>query len=112
MWGVMSTARFRQKALDNSKPLPVYREKDHPDVVSETAALSRSVSDLPTGMEKEEEEVRARTHAHTHTHTASTGQNTNKQNRTLSGFSSCLFWEACHVTHSLFFISCSHRRCM
>ncbi|EGD72584.1 Epc1 protein [Salpingoeca rosetta] len=52
----MSSIRFRQKALDHNKPLPIYREEDHPDVLLETAALSRAVPDMPTGMEKEEEE--------------------------------------------------------
>lgn len=53
----MSVSRFRQKPLDNNRPLPIFREEDDPNILIETAALSRAVPDVPTGMEKEEEEV-------------------------------------------------------
>eukprot|EP01147_Barroeca_monosierra_P000510 gene510-3836_t len=52
-----STSRWRvAKPLDNNRPLPIFREEDDPNILIETAALSRAVPDVPTGMEKEEEE--------------------------------------------------------
>eukprot|EP00038_Savillea_parva_P001529 m.104765 g.104765 ORF g.104765 m.104765 type:complete len:711 (-) comp10535_c0_seq1:162-2294(-) len=46
---------FRARALDSTKPLPVYRSEDEPDILKE-AAISRGVMEMATGMEKEEEE--------------------------------------------------------
>eukprot|EP00035_Acanthoeca_spectabilis_P020607 m.433792 g.433792 ORF g.433792 m.433792 type:complete len:630 (-) comp17618_c0_seq1:1865-3754(-) len=46
---------FRARALDATKPLPVYRSEDEPDILKE-AAISRGVMEMATGMEKEEEE--------------------------------------------------------
>eukprot|EP00049_Salpingoeca_infusionum_P004120 m.74967 g.74967 ORF g.74967 m.74967 type:complete len:611 (+) comp12425_c0_seq2:445-2277(+) len=52
----MSSFRFRTKAIDNTKPMPIYRATEHPDIVVETAAVNRAVPSMPTGMEREEEE--------------------------------------------------------
>jgi enhancer of polycomb-like protein len=54
----MSKFTFRTKALDPSKPLPIYRGDEHPDVLKETASVNRAVPAMPTGMDKEDEEVR------------------------------------------------------
>ncbi|KAJ8268698.1 hypothetical protein COCON_G00138700 [Conger conger] len=45
---------FRARALDASKPLPVFRCEDLPDL-HEYASINRAVPQMPTGMEKEEE---------------------------------------------------------
>jgi hypothetical protein len=57
----MSKLSFRARALDANKPLQIYRSENEPDILNENVAISRSVPQLPTGMEKEEEEVIART---------------------------------------------------
>ena len=48
---------FRARALDTSKPLPIYRSDENPDILDSVAVQSRAVTLAPTGMEKEEEEV-------------------------------------------------------
>lgn len=50
----MSKLSFRARALDASKPLPVFRSEDLPDL-HEYASINRAVPQMPTGMEKEEE---------------------------------------------------------
>lgn len=45
---------FRSRQLDPSKPMPIYRAEELPDL-GECAAISRGVPVLPSGMEKEEE---------------------------------------------------------
>lgn len=55
----MSKLSFRARALDASKPLPVFRCEDLPDL-AEYASINRAVPQMPTGMEKEEESVRER----------------------------------------------------
>uniref|UniRef100_A0A673K1K4 Enhancer of polycomb homolog n=1 Tax=Sinocyclocheilus rhinocerous TaxID=307959 RepID=A0A673K1K4_9TELE len=50
----MSKLSFRARALDSSKPLPVFRCEDLPDL-HEYASINRAVPQMPTGMEKEEE---------------------------------------------------------
>ena len=52
----MSKLSFRARALDTSKPIPVYRAADIIDLTDVTA-INRSVPLLPTGMEREEEKV-------------------------------------------------------
>lgn len=52
----MSKLSFRARALDASKPLPVFRCEDLPDL-HEYASINRAVPQMPTGMEKEEESV-------------------------------------------------------
>ena len=47
---------FRARALDATKPLPIYHEVDLPDL-SEYNTINRAVPQMPTGMEKEEETV-------------------------------------------------------
>ena len=54
----MSKLSFRARALDASKPLPIYHARDVPDL-SDYQAINRTVPQMPTGMEKEEETVRA-----------------------------------------------------
>ena len=53
----MSKLSFRARALDSSKPLPVYNAREVPDL-SDYQAINRTVPQMPTGMEKEEETVR------------------------------------------------------
>ena len=53
----MSKLSFRARALDASKPLPVYKTEEIPDL-PDFEALKRAVPQMPTGMEKEEETVR------------------------------------------------------
>lgn len=53
----MSKLSFRARALDATKPLPVFRCEDLPDL-HEYASINRAVPQMPTGMEKEEESVR------------------------------------------------------
>ncbi|XP_078722771.1 enhancer of polycomb homolog 1-like [Lampetra fluviatilis] len=45
---------FRARALDASKPLPIFRAEDLPDL-QEYVSINRTVPQMPTGMEKEEE---------------------------------------------------------
>uniref|UniRef100_A0A8K9UCK1 Enhancer of polycomb homolog 1 n=1 Tax=Oncorhynchus mykiss TaxID=8022 RepID=A0A8K9UCK1_ONCMY len=52
----MSKLSFRARALDASKPLPVFRCEDLPDL-HEYASINRAVPQMPTGMEKEEESL-------------------------------------------------------
>lgn len=52
----MSKLSFRARALDATKPMPVYRNHEIPDL-PEFAAINRAVPQMPTGMEKEEESV-------------------------------------------------------
>jgi enhancer of polycomb-like protein len=53
----MSKLSFRARALDASKPLPIYHARDVPDL-SDYQAINRTVPQMPTGMEKEEETER------------------------------------------------------
>ncbi|XP_067371159.1 enhancer of polycomb homolog 2 isoform X2 [Channa argus] len=50
----MSKLSFRARALDAAKPLPVYRNRDLPDL-NDCMSINRAVPQMPTGMEKEEE---------------------------------------------------------
>ncbi|XP_077483585.1 enhancer of Polycomb [Amblyomma americanum] len=50
----MSKLSFRARALDASKPMPIYRSEEIPDL-PDFAAINRAVPQMPTGMEKEEE---------------------------------------------------------
>jgi len=50
----MSKLSFRARALDASKPMPVYKSEEVPDL-PDFAAINRAVPQMPTGMEKEEE---------------------------------------------------------
>ncbi|XP_051566818.1 enhancer of polycomb homolog 2-like [Myxocyprinus asiaticus] len=50
----MSKLSFRARALDAAKPLPIYRNKDLPDL-TDCVSINRAVPQMPTGMEKEEE---------------------------------------------------------
>ena len=52
----MSKLSFRARALDVSKPMPVYKSDEIPDL-PDFAAINRAVPQMPTGMEKEEESV-------------------------------------------------------
>lgn len=52
----MSKLSFRARALDATKPLPIYRGKDMPDL-NDCVSINRAVPQMPTGMEKEEESV-------------------------------------------------------
>ena len=52
----MSKLSFRAKALDPSKPMPVYVGNEVPDLL-DFAVVNRTVPEMPTGMEKEEETV-------------------------------------------------------
>ncbi len=53
----MSKLSFRARALDASKPMPVYATEELPDL-PDFSAINRAVTQMPTGMEKEEESVR------------------------------------------------------
>lgn len=53
----MSKVSFRARALDATKPMPVYKACEIPDI-KDFAQINRSVPQMPTGMEKEEETVR------------------------------------------------------
>lgn len=53
----MSKLSFRARALDAAKPLPVYRNRDLPDL-TDCVSINRAVPQMPSGMEKEEELVR------------------------------------------------------
>lgn len=50
----MSKLSFRARALDPSKPVPIYLAEDLPDL-PEYSAINRAVPQMPSGMEKEEE---------------------------------------------------------
>ncbi|KAL1140417.1 hypothetical protein AAG570_000349 [Ranatra chinensis] len=50
----MSKLSFRARALDASKPLPIYMSEELPDL-PEYSAINRAVPQMPSGMEKEEE---------------------------------------------------------
>ena len=52
----MSKVSFRARALDATKPMPIYKACDIPDI-KDFAQINRSVPQMPTGMEKEEETV-------------------------------------------------------
>lgn len=54
---------FRSRQLDPSKPMPIYRAEEVPDL-GECTAISRGVPVLPSGMEKEEEGVSTLAGAH------------------------------------------------
>lgn len=49
-----SKLSFRSRQLDPTKPMPIYRAEEVPDL-GECTAISRGVPVLPSGMEKEEE---------------------------------------------------------
>eukprot|EP00127_Corallochytrium_limacisporum_P002274 Clim_evm62s109 gene=Clim_evmTU62s109 len=51
----MSKLSFRARTLEYTRPLPIYKLSQLPDL-DESANISRAVPQLPTGMEKEEEE--------------------------------------------------------
>lgn len=53
----MSKLSFRARALDASKPMPVYLAEEIPELL-DFASVNRAVVEMPTGMEKEEETVR------------------------------------------------------
>jgi len=50
----MSKVSFRARALDATKPLPIYRSEEIPDLYDYNV-INRAVPQMPTGMEKEEE---------------------------------------------------------
>lgn len=50
----MSKLSFRARALDASKPMPIYMSEELPDL-PEYSAINRAVPQMPSGMEKEEE---------------------------------------------------------
>lgn len=52
----MSKLSFRARALDPSKPMPIYLAEELPDL-QEYSAINRAVPQMPSGMEKEEESV-------------------------------------------------------
>lgn len=52
----MSKVSFRARALDATKPLPIYRSDEVPDLYDYNV-INRAVPQMPTGMEKEEESV-------------------------------------------------------
>ena len=54
----MSKVTFRARALDATRPMPVYKAEELPDI-RDFATINRSVPQMPTGMEKEEESVGA-----------------------------------------------------
>ena len=53
----MSKLSFRARALDPSKPMPIFLAEELPDL-PEYSAINRAVPQMPSGMEKEEESVR------------------------------------------------------
>lgn len=57
----MSKLSFRARQLDASKPMPVFRADEIPDI-HDMAAINRAVPQMPTGMEKEEEAVSRHPH--------------------------------------------------
>ncbi|KAH1000864.1 enhancer of polycomb homolog 1 [Dendroctonus ponderosae] len=50
----MSKLSFRARALDPSKPMPIYMAEELPDL-PDFSAINRAVPQMPTGMQKEEE---------------------------------------------------------
>lgn len=52
----MNKLSFRARALDASKPMPIYMSEELPDL-PEYSAINRAVPQMPSGMEKEEESV-------------------------------------------------------
>ncbi|XP_072749209.1 enhancer of polycomb homolog 1 [Anoplolepis gracilipes] len=50
----MSKLSFRARALDTSKPMPIYMAEELPDL-PDYSAINRAVPQMPSGMEKEEE---------------------------------------------------------
>ncbi|XP_033127294.1 enhancer of polycomb homolog 1-like [Anneissia japonica] len=50
----MSKLSFRARALDASKPMPIYKSEELPDL-PDFSAINRAVPQMPSGMEKEEE---------------------------------------------------------
>jgi hypothetical protein len=52
----MSKLSFRARALDATKPLPIYLSEEIPDT-ADCSLINRAVPQMPTGMEKEEEAV-------------------------------------------------------
>ena len=52
----MSKLSFRARALDASKPMPIYLKDELLDL-QDYSVLNRAVPQMPTGMEKEEESV-------------------------------------------------------
>ena len=52
----MSKLSFRARALDASKPMPIYLSEELPDL-PEYLSINRAVPQMPSGMEKEEESV-------------------------------------------------------
>ncbi|KAK3909112.1 Enhancer of polycomb-like protein 1 [Frankliniella fusca] len=50
----MSKLSFRARALDASKPMPIFMAEEVPDL-PEYSAINRAVPQMPSGMEKEEE---------------------------------------------------------
>lgn len=50
----MSKLSFRARALDASKPMPIYMAEELPDL-PDYSAINRAVPQMPSGMEKEEE---------------------------------------------------------
>lgn len=52
----MSKLSFRARALDPTKPMPIYLAEELPDL-PEYSAINRAVPQMPSGMEKEEESV-------------------------------------------------------
>ncbi|XP_037091695.1 enhancer of polycomb homolog 1-like [Pollicipes pollicipes] len=53
----MSKLSFRARALDASKPMPIYLSEELPDL-PEYLSINRAVPQMPSGMEKEEESER------------------------------------------------------
>lgn len=54
----MSKLSFRARALDASKPMPIYMAEELPDL-PDYSAINRAVPQMPSGMQKEEESVSA-----------------------------------------------------
>ena len=52
----MSKLSFRARALDATKPMPIYH-KDELSDLQDYSILNRAVPQMPSGMEKEEESV-------------------------------------------------------
>lgn len=50
----MSKLSFRARALDASKPMPIFMAEELPDL-PDYSAINRAVPQMPTGMQKEEE---------------------------------------------------------
>lgn len=51
----MNKLSFRPRALDASKPMPIYMAEELPDLPEYSAITRRAVPQMPSGMEKEEE---------------------------------------------------------